>query len=85
MALKLFGVRSRQWDRGIHSWERRPRSPGRERKLELAPGVGIWPLTLALITEARPPPAAVAVEVAAAVPGAAGRGGSRGGRGQGQV
>lgn len=42
-------------------------------------------LTLALVAEARPPLAAVAVEVAATISGTAGGRGSRGRRGQGQV
>ena len=47
--------------------------------------LGGGPLTLALIAEARPPFATVAVEVAATVSGAAGSWGSRSRRGWGQI
>lgn len=49
------------------------------------PEASSWLLTLALVAEAGPPLAAVAVEVAATVPGTAGCGGAGGRRGRRQV
>jgi hypothetical protein len=58
--------------------------PTQRRKLEPKKGgdpssiLGIQLLTLTLVTEARPPPTAMAMEVAATVSGAARGGGPRG-------